>query len=145
MRYFISGHLDLSQEEFDTHYLPQIINVLNDPDARFVIGDAMTKDSKRLSCDQEAQNYLVKNGYGDRITIYHMMDKPRFLLNSDIKTIGGFQSDDERDSQMTEDSDQDIAWVRPQEECKRLYGKKYKEGRLFGTEKNLRRRNTGTK
>ena len=42
---------------------------------------------------------------------------------------------------MTEDSDRDIAWIRSEEETKKLYGKKYRPGRVSGTQKNIDRRN----
>jgi hypothetical protein len=49
------------------------------------------------------------------------------MSNAGFKTIGGFESDEARDAQMTLDSDLDIAWVRP--------GRK-----KSGTQKNLDRR-----
>ncbi len=44
---------------------------------------------------------------------------------------------------MTINSTHDIAWIRPEEETRRLVeaeGKKYSPGRISGTEKNLLRR-----
>lgn len=46
----------------------------------------------------------------------------------------------ERDAEMTKASDYDVLWVRPEEETKVLYGKKYRAGRVSGTQKNLERR-----
>lgn len=43
--------------------------------------------------------------------IDHVFASPR--NNAGFPTRGGFQSDVERDTQMTLDSDRDIAWVRP--------------------------------
>ena len=40
MRYFVSGHRDLTMEEFDRHYVYQLDRVLaDDPYAEFVVGD----------------------------------------------------------------------------------------------------------
>ena len=40
MRYFVSGHRDLTMEEFDRHYVYQLDRVLaEDPYAEFVVGD----------------------------------------------------------------------------------------------------------
>jgi hypothetical protein len=41
---------------------------------------------------------------------------------------------------MTQESDCDILWVRPDNETKALYGKKYRPGRVSGTQKNKHRR-----
>jgi hypothetical protein len=101
---FISGHLDLTREEFDEHYAPQIEEALKEV-CCFVIGDAR-------GCDQMAQQYLWARGYDDLVTIYHMFDAPRHAFKG-IALQGGFKSDDERDTAMTEASDYDIAWVRP--------------------------------
>jgi len=59
------------------------------------------------------------------LVVYHMHTSPR--NNAGFRTVAGFESDDERDAQMTRESDCDIAWVRP--------------GRQkSGTQKNLDRR-----
>ena len=40
MRYFVSGHRDLTMEEFDRHYVYLLDRVLaDDPYAEFVVGD----------------------------------------------------------------------------------------------------------
>ena len=40
MVYFISGHRDLTQEEFDIHYAPLIDDIMrNDVFTEFVVGD----------------------------------------------------------------------------------------------------------
>lgn len=114
---FISGHLDLTVEEFNTHYRPLIDKALCNEHS-FVIGDAKGTDCL-------AQIYLIDKT--NKVIIYHMLDKPR-NNKGNFKTIGGFISDNERDSQMTKDSDYDIAWVRQGRENS-------------GTAKNLKRRN----
>lgn len=114
---FVSGHLTLSSDEFDQHYLRPIREAMVRGD-KFVVGDARGTDAM-------VQEYLYRVGVED-VTVYHMFDKPR-NNKYHFPTKGGFQSDDERDAAMTADSDYDIAWVR--------------EGRSqSGTAKNLARR-----
>ena len=115
MIYFISGHLDLTDEEFSEHYQPLIDNVLTD-EASFVVGDARGADTK-------SQSYL--HGKTDKVTVYHMFESPR--NNKGFNTKGGFTSDSSRDKQMTLDSTHDIAWIRPGRENS-------------GTARNLKRR-----
>ena len=55
-----------------------------------------------------------------------------------VKVVNGWHT--ERDAEMTRDSDYDILWIRPDEETKVLYGKKYRPGRISGTQKNKDRR-----
>ena len=115
MIYFISGHLSLTQSEFDAHYKPLIDEALFQGRS-FVVGDAKGADTM-------AQDYLY--GKTDKVTVYHMFESPRY--NAGFTTVGGFLTDQERDSCMTDNSDRDIAWVR--------------EGReRSGTQKNLYRR-----
>lgn len=104
MKFFISGHRDLTQEEFNRLYTPTILEVLQeDPTCEFVIGDYEGVDSM-------AQHLL--SNHVDKVTVYHMFDTPRNLINPNFKTVGGFTSDEERDAAMTRDSDYDIAFVR---------------------------------
>ena len=112
---FISGHLDLTEKEFEIHYRPLIYCALSRGEA-FIVGDAPGTDTI-------AQAYLC--GKTDAVTVYHMLVEPRNNVGFAVK--GGFRSDSERDKQMTLDSHQDIAWVR--------------EGRhKSGTQRNLDRR-----
>lgn len=115
---FISGHLDLTDEEFNEFYIPQIEKSINQGHF-FVVGDAMGADTM-------AQK-LLANYNSVYVEVYHMLDYPR---NNDNKfnTIGGFKSDNERDTAMTKNSDYDIAWIRPGKE-------------ESGTAKNIARRN----
>jgi hypothetical protein len=134
MIYFISGHIDVDEEFFNLHYKEKIDEAINN-NGNFIIGDA-------VGIDRFAQIYLydkLKNEQ-HRLTIYHMFDKPRFLINNNIKCIGGFKSDNDRDKAMTLNSDIDIAYVRTNEECKILYGDKYDPKRKNGTLKNIERR-----
>lgn len=128
MIYFISGHRDLSYEDFEKYYVPKIQEIFDaDECPEFVIGDCD-------GVDKFAMDYLVNNYYQLplEITIYHMYDKPRNTpadksveyYSRDIEEpseegiyvlvnfIGGFKSDKERDSTMTKYSDYDIAFVK---------------------------------
>jgi len=105
--YFISGHRDLTVEEFESNYAPIIIKALS-LDSNFVVGDYE-------GCDIMAQNYLVNtlNVSPEKIKVFHMFTSPRNINPKITQTVGGFTTDVERDSAMTKHSDYDIAFVRP--------------------------------
>lgn len=107
MIYFISGHRDITNEEFEKYYVSKINRVLReDKDARFVVGDYE-------GVDIMAQKYLVSSRYQDNVTVYYMFTSPRNIASPDLKTSGGYVDDTDRDSAMTRDSDFDIAFYRP--------------------------------
>lgn len=116
--YFISGHLDLTEEEFKEHYVPQILDALSGSDCHIVVGDA-------AGADTMAQGYLHSLNM-EQVLVFHMHKKPRNNVGG-FPTIPGFGTDGERDEAMTAASDEDIAWVRPGRE-------------KSGTGKNLLRR-----
>ena len=135
MIYFISGHRDLSYEDFEKYYIPKIREVLeNDPRAEFVVGDCD-------GVDKYAMDYIYNETSND-LTIYHMFKSPRNIpknytipiefieqWTSIVILIGNFKSDEDRDSAMTEASDYDIAFV--------------KDGRWnSGTAQNIKRRHS---
>lgn len=104
MVYFISGHRNINQEFFDRYYKPLLEAVLqNDPFPKFVVGDCEGVDTM-------AQDWLEKNVTKDIVTVYHMYDSPRHNAGP-FKTVGGFESDIERDEAMTRNSDIDIAYI----------------------------------
>lgn len=122
--YFISGHRDISDEEFEIYYQEALNNIISEvPDCEFVVGDY-------YGVDIMAQNYLVDVLQVDpsRITVYHMLESPRNINEKIKNTVGGFKTDDERDEAMTNASFADIAFVR---DCKKL----------SGTAQNILRRN----
>lgn len=89
MRYFISGHRDLTIKEFEKHYVPQILKVLrDDSEAEFIVGDWE-------GCDTFAQEFL-----GNLHAIIEVCDYKHF------------KSYDACDIYMTKHSDFDIAWIR---------------------------------
>lgn len=106
--YFISGHRDITEREFEVNYMPLICTAVDEnTDARFVIGDY-------YGVDIMAQNYLI-DVLGidpDRVTVYHMKEEPRNINPNITNKVGGFESDEERDAAMTRASGHDIAFVR---------------------------------
>jgi hypothetical protein len=127
--YFISGHCDISQEEFEIYYKEAIDQSIENGGS-FVIGDARGVDTM-------AQEYLSSKGVTD-VTIYHIAKSPKNNA-ANFPVIGGFKYHNQKDAAMTDNSDYDIAWVRSVEEQKKLYGSSYRK-RKSGTEKNLNRR-----
>lgn len=106
--YFISGHRDITELEFEINYKAMINQILDEnPDAHFVVGDY-------YGVDIMAQDYLmdVIGLDPDRIVVYHMKESPRNINKKITKTKGGFETDEERDAAMTQDSRYDIAFVR---------------------------------
>ena len=101
---YISGHLDVTLDEFRAHYCQPILDAIR-AGHQFVVGDAR-------GADDWANKFLWTfcNDLAD-ITVYHMLDAPRYNAG-ELQTMGGFTSDDERDTAMTAASDYDIAWVR---------------------------------
>ncbi len=121
--YFISGHRDITEEEFKKYYEDKLFNAILE-EANFVVGDYQ-------GVDDLAQKYLKSMMVSkDKVKVYHMFEFPR--NNSGWLTVGGFTSDEQRDSAMTDDSDFDIAWVRPGKE-------------KSGTARNLQRRKEKSK
>ena len=123
--YFISGHIDLTQEEFDTHYVPKLEAALLQEDVAFVVGDCKGADAM-------AQDWLGEHSApGVMVLVFHMFVSPRYNTHR-FPTLPGFTTDEQRDSAMTMMSTDDIAWVRPGREKK------------SGTAKNIARRTKQT-
>lgn len=103
--YFISGHRDITQDEFDKYYLNTINKLAEDNNNTFVVGDYH-------GVDIMAQTELAFLVDPDRVTVYHMFDKPRNLASTKFHLKGGYKTDEERDAAMTRESTDDIAWIR---------------------------------
>jgi hypothetical protein len=116
--YFVSGHLDLTEDELDQHYRPKLEAAIEEG-ASFVVGDAR-------GCDSMVQAFLATRVAVERVRVFHMFVAPRFNVGA-FAAVGGFSKDSERDRAMTEASTADIAWVRPGRE-------------QSGTARNLARR-----
>lgn len=132
MTYFISGHRDITPEEFEKFYVPAIVDVIdtcndNYDDCEFVVGDCR-------GCDEMAANFIanyIKENTDDTecppciLYIYHvdMVDELNADLCEDddpytiddcpiVHYVGGFETDRDRDSAMTNVSSEDIAFIR---------------------------------
>lgn len=123
MKYFISGHRDLTIEEFEKYYIPKIKAVLEGEDCSvtFVIGD--WKGCDRMVMDY-LEDLLIEGGI--ELQIY-CVDKPKNTPgNVPVKYLSScfdgyvsvycYKTYDECDKAMTENSDFDIAWIRPGKE-----------------------------
>lgn len=123
---FISGHGSTSFEEWFLHYKPLIDKALFE-NSEFILGDFRGTDVLTME-------YLKDKTVN--VTICHCFKKARYqvdtvgLFSADWQYVGGFQSDEERDAFMTQNSNDDIAWVRSGKE-------------ESGTAKNLKRRKNG--
>lgn len=121
--YFISGHVDLTENEFEYYYIPLINEALNEtPDAKFIVGDCD-------GADIMAQNYLVSIiDDVSKITVYCVGDTPKNINSELIYIKNGFINEREKDIAMTNASFKDIAVVR---QCEYI----------TGTGENILRRN----
>jgi len=110
--WFVSGHRDVTTEEFQEHYIPLINAGLLMGD-NFIVGDYE-------GVDIMFQNYWSsKASLSDgNITIYHMSISPRNYIQKTfdnqfrLNFQGGYHDDESRDAAMTRKSDIDLAWVR---------------------------------
>ena len=123
MRYFVSGHRDLTAEEFDRHYVYQLGCVLaEDPYAEFVVGDWE-------GCDTMFVKYMEEYYTDVRIHIFYV-GSPRIKEGEfNEYCFHECTSYDDCDATMTRHSNFDITWVRPGREdshtaknIKRRYG-----------------------
>lgn len=105
--YFISGHRDLTVSDFVKYKTILKETIEQVPDALFVVGDYH-------GADIMAQNYLIDelNINPSQITVYHMGETPQNINPKITNTVGGFATDEERDSAMTCVSSKDIAFVK---------------------------------
>ena len=100
--FYVSGHLDLTEEEFREHYVPKLEEALKEPGATFVVGDARGADAM-------AQAWLAEKNAP--VTVFHMFVAPRNNVGENALK-GGFETDLARDEAMTAASTDDIAWAR---------------------------------
>lgn len=119
MRYFISGHRNLTKEEFEKHYSSKIKYILrNDDNPHFIVGDWEGCDSMFID--------FIKGDIGSCIlSIYHVESFPRVtpgnidsedrlyeIYGEDYINLVRCKTYDDCDAEMTLDSDFDIAWIR---------------------------------
>ena len=151
---FLSGHIDITASQFTQNYATPLDAAIAQGD-NFIMSNAGGADTMGLA-------YLDSHDVSpDRITIYLHTPQPNRRLNATqtrinslrlrrgveeaykkkgykCKVVQGFHT--ERDAVMTEESDYDILWMRSDEDTRKLYGAKYREGRISGTQKNMDRR-----
>ena len=122
--YFISGHRDITDVEFEYYYIPLINEAISEnSNAKFIMGDCN-------GVDIMAQNYLVSFwGNLDNIYVYCVGETPKNINPAITNIIGGFKNNREKDIAMTKASFKDIAVVRDPEI-------------MSGTGENILRRNT---
>lgn len=118
---FISGHRDLTREEFKTYYCHVIdayinwINIesnLGKKQVTFYVGDCE-------GCDRFAIEYLVgKLNRNIKLVICSLKEKfdgqinYDLCINDNISVIKEFNTHEERDCYMTEQTEYDVLWVR---------------------------------
>ena len=109
MKYFISGHRDLTKEEFDEHYALRIYQtIVENYSVEFCVGDWE-------GCDSMFITYIEDNFVDITIHLY-FVDKPRLRLNDNSENhliLHNLNTYNECDASMTKNSDFDIAWIRP--------------------------------
>jgi len=106
----VCGHIDLSREEFDQYYVPDIkLLAENRPDFEFVfyIGGAE-------GTDRWAQEYLVEHGYGVVVCDKGEQNNvlPQYAEHPKVKHVNGFESYTERDQYMIENCRAIVLFLR---------------------------------
>lgn len=107
MRYFVSGHRDLTKEEFEKYYVPFIDFVISEDNyASFVVGDWE-------GCDSMFVQYMEES-YTDIPILILYVFTPRITGgNYNRYNFREYNTYDECDAFMTKYSHFDIAWIRP--------------------------------
>jgi len=99
---FISGHRDITPEEFAEHYAGEIAQAVVDG-CSFVVGDC-------VGVDYMAQE-LLKSAGAKNVIVFHISDNPMNFVEGFSKSAG-YKSDVDRDFAMTMFSDRDLCWIR---------------------------------
>lgn len=139
---FISGPLEVEPGRFETHYAPRIQKAIKEGHL-FILGPSRGTDTIALK-------FLKNSGVpASRIRVYlSSREDTRIVKNfkqfeqeggSVVMVEGGHT---QRDEAMTRASHYDILRYRTEEECRALYGPRYRK-RISGTEKNELRRKAG--
>lgn len=137
---FISGPLEANTTYFTTHYAPRLLDAISQ-NHHFVLGPSRGIDALALG-------FLAERCDVGRITLYlhrreaHSMGRRYAWLDGLGRVVVAGRDHTSRDEAMTRASHYDILRYRTAEECRALYGEKYRE-RVSGTEKNELRRKTG--
>ena len=107
MRYFVSGHRDLTISEFSEHYVPLIQKIIKDDVwCEFVVGFCD-------GCDLMFIEWMKEHAPSHDLLVFHCTHIPENFWD-DYPNIYLYQCDDHEtcDTAMTRNSDFDIAWVR---------------------------------
>ena len=110
MIYFCSGYKDLTDEEFQKYYIPQITKIQN-TNSKYIISDSNNFDFQCI------RYLLSQNVHPENIIIYSintLMSQNIFMLpeSKSFKFVGGFFDQKECDIYSTENSNEDILWIR---------------------------------
>lgn len=119
----ISGHLDVTEDEFMEHYYPKIMQAAK-AGHKFVVSDCRGVDQHAI---QLLRGLIAFGVIEPVVTVYHLFESSRVDLGPDIPSIGNYPNHTQCDAAMTAASDYDIAWIRPGKE-------------KSGTARNLQRR-----
>ncbi|RPB15063.1 hypothetical protein P167DRAFT_563401 [Morchella conica CCBAS932] len=135
---FISGPLLADTAYLTTHYTPHLLRALS-ANHHFLLGPSRGIDTLAL-------HYLLSQSCApSRITLYlPPTDVARYAWFAEQggKIVVSSANHDSRDESMTRASHYDVLRYRTQEECRALFGVRYKE-RVSGTQKNEIRRKSG--
>ena len=142
---FCSGHVNLTSQEFEQHYQPDLEDAII-KGHHFVVGSSPGADTMAL-------DFLINRLMGSsRINVYLFERSPKRdkecrerYASLGIPFQFGFNSYTSRDAQMTKDSTYDIAWVRPLAESQKLLGSDFDPKKISGTQRNLDRRQKACK
>lgn len=97
----VSGHTDLTEEEFNKYYKPYLDEYINQQYS-FVVGGAS-------GCDEMTQKYLSNKDVS--VTVYDKGTQKN-VYDDSYQHVNGFESYPLRDKAMTENSDLDLAFPR---------------------------------
>lgn len=165
---FISGHTDLTQQQFTAHYAEALESALRRQD-RLLLGDAKGVDSFALAFLLSEEVCSRHSDVASRITVYasraynvpklkalgvHVVtpddQHAKTALSGPHETVvvedkgrdAARYRHIQRDAALTAASDYDILWFRDEEASKALYGSRWRP-RISATELNFKRRRAG--
>lgn len=143
---FVSGHMDVTPEQFKMHYIPRLNDALSQGH-QFIIGDAKGLDGMALDylLAQTADYPNVRENITVHVSRPYQVGKYQSMGVKTICNAERYNKKDprarhlNRDAGMTRASNYDILWVRSEPEARILYGEKWRP-RVSATELNRRER-----
>ena len=122
MIYFCSGYADITENEFNAHYVPQIKKIQN-TDSKYILSDDNEFDFKcikyLLSTHTNPKNIIIHSINSRSCSTLNVL--PEFIY---FAFVGGFFDKKDRDVYSTENSNDDIIWIREIHEIQN-YNKNY--------------------